>query len=135
MKTFVLLTLVLLGAATGFAAAPEAKPKPELPKTGMNLARDDGGWINVEVQGVSFVVSFYNARMEPVLADVHHGLVRYAYIAKSRDRSVLTLTDDGMKLTSPSDVKPPHVFRVHLALFNQDPDDLAETFAFSYNAD
>lgn len=134
MKTFVLLTVVLLGAVTGFAAtaAPAAKPEPELPKTGMNLARDDGGWINVEVQGVAFVVSFYNAKKEPVPADVRHGLVRYVYVGKPRDRSVLTLTAGGMKLTSPSDVKPPHVFRVHLALFNKDPDDLAETFAFFY---
>jgi hypothetical protein len=64
---------------------------------------------------------------------VRHGLVRYSYAAKGKDRTVLTLSADGKALVSPHNVRPPFIFRVHLALFTEGPDDLTETFAFSYS--
>lgn len=134
MKTFCLICFVVIGATFGFAAdtSKAGERQNELPKTGINLARDDGGWINVLVVGNSFVVSFFNDLKMPVAADVHHGLVRYKYVAKSKDRTVLTRSADGKTLLSPQNVVAPFVFRVHLALFNEGSDDLAETYAFSY---
>lgn len=134
MKSLGLVCLALIGMVSGFAAEPgqPAGPGPELPKTGVNLARDDGGWINVVVADNGFVVSFFNDRKVPVAADVHHGLVRYSYAAKPKDRTVLTRSEDGKTLVSPSNVRGPWVFRVHLALFDAGPDDLVETYAFPY---
>ena len=137
MKSLGLVCLVLIGIVSGFAVEPghPAGPRPELPGTGVNLARDDGGWINVVVADNGFVLTFFNEQKMPVAPDVQHGLVRYAYAAKSRDRTVLTRSADGKTLVSPGNVRPPWVFRVHLALFAEGPDDLAETYAFSYKQD
>lgn len=135
MKSLCLIYVVLIGFVSGLSAEP-GKPvalEPELPKTGVNLPRDDGGWINVAVDGSSFVVSFFDDQKAPVAANVQHGLVRYSYAAKSKDRTVLTRSADGRTLISPTNVKPPLVFRVHIALFNEGPGDLAETYAFSYS--
>ena len=82
-----------------------------------------------------FLVSFFNEQKVPVSADVHHGLVRYSYAAKARDRTVLTRSANGRTLVSPNNVRGPWVFRVHLALFNEGPEDLAETYSFSYSPD
>lgn len=137
MKSLSLVCLVLIGFVSGFAAEPgkPAGPKPELPKTGINLARDGGGWINVVVIDLSFVVSFFNDLQMPVAADVQHGLVRYDHAAKGEDQTPLNPSADGKTLVSPGNVEHPLIFRVHMALFDEGPDDLAETYAFSYAQD
>ena len=129
MKTLSLLFLIIGSVLPSLAAEPT---QPELPKTGVNLERDHGGWLNVVVQDDQFVISFYNAKKEPVTADLHHGLVRYAYSENGSDRTVLRRSADGKTLISPHEVTPPDIFRVHLALFHEGADDLAETHAFSY---
>lgn len=135
MKSFGLVCLVLMGTIAGFAAEPGKLIvlKPELPQTGVNLVRDDGGWINVVVAEHSFVISFFDDQKIPVAPDIHHGLVRYTYVARAKDRTVLNRSADGMTLVSPGFVRAPLIFRVHLALFDEGPDDLAETHAFSYS--
>ena len=137
MKSLCLACFVVIGMVAGLAAVPgkQIELQPELPKTGVNLARDDGGWSNVVVDDHGFVVSFFDDRKMQVAADVHHGLARFFYAAKSRDRTVLTRSADGRTLVSPGNVKGPWVFRVHLALFDEGPDDLVETYAFSYGQD
>jgi hypothetical protein len=137
MKALTLVCLLLVGFASGHTAEPGKSPAPgpALPGTGINLARDDGGWINVVVDGSAFVLTFFNEQKVPVMADVHHGLVRYAYAGKPRDRTVLTRSEQGRTLVSPSNVRGPWLFRVHLALYDEGPDDLTETYAFSYSQD
>jgi hypothetical protein len=137
IKSLGLVGLVWMIMVSGFAAESgnPAELGPQLPQTGVNLARDDGGWINVLVAGRSFQLSFFDDQKLPVAVDVHHGLVRYATGTIAKDRTVLARSDDGRTLVSPSNVRGPWVFRVHLALFDEGPDDLVETYAFSYNED
>ncbi len=137
VKSLRLVGLVCMLMVSGFAAESGSpfERGPQLPHTGINLARDDGGWINVLVAGRSFELSFFNDQKLPVAVDVHHGLVRYSTGTMVKDRTVLARSTDGRKLVSPSDVRGPWVFRVHLALFDEGPDDLVETYTFSYGED
>ena len=84
MKTLLkALLLVLLSgpviAVEKPASAPAAKVPVkekvyELPKTGLNQARPNGGWINVEPQGTRLVVKFFDKEKKPMAPDVARGL-------------------------------------------------------------
>ena len=72
---------------------------------------------------------------KPVSRQFEDSYYGYSYAAKARDRTVLTRSANGRTLVSPNNVRGPWVFRVHLALFNEGPEDLAETYSFSYSPD
>jgi hypothetical protein len=131
MKSLGMVLFVLGVAAAGFAAGPAA---PALPATGINLPRDGGGWLNVLVRSNRMVVTFFNDRKVPVAPDVHHGLAQYDQATRGDHRTPLRLSKDGRRLVSPTDVEPPHEFRVTLALFNSGPGKAAETHQFFYHA-
>ncbi|MDO8540178.1 MAG: hypothetical protein Q7S40_07005 [Opitutaceae bacterium] len=129
-----LLRLIFAAIAFGFVNAAELEIKPELPKTGVNLARSTGGWLNVEVTGNhSFVVSFFDQEKKPIAADAVRGVVRFFYTARENKPPVpLHLSEDSKKLVSLAKVRPPHVFRVFLVLFGAGDLDIGETYNFRY---
>ena len=131
-RSYVLSLCVALGA---LRAEPVAKPaeKPELPKTGMNLARPAGGWINVEVADNRFVLSFFDVEKKPVAADRPGGVVRYVYTAReNKPPAPLARSEDGLKLVTPAKIRPPHVFHVHIVLRGERPEDADESYNFRY---
>lgn len=142
-RRFITLGLALTASATALAADPAQKgPVPtkadssvktkadELPKSGVNIARKKGGWVNVEGSGARVVVKFFDAEKKPVPPDVERGLARFNYTAKNDVRA--PLHREGDTLVTTSTVRPPHVFRVFLTLLAPSASDAEETLAFKY---
>ena len=102
-------------------AAPERVTPPpeaveyELPTTGKNIPRKDGGWLNVEFPGPSMTVKFFDAEKKPVAPNVVRASARFRYAYKS-DMNRTVLNRDGDALVSPGNVQPPHNFLVTLTL-------------------
>lgn len=136
MKTLTLLALLLFPATlvTAVAATESPETKPELPGTGLNVARTGGGWLNLVFENHQLVVTFYDANKAPARVDVDHGLVRFRYVAREEDRFPLTRGADGMRLVSPPRVRGPHVFIVHLSLHVAGSGAGVEHYTFRYPA-
>jgi hypothetical protein len=133
MKTlqFLLASVVLLASAMGATPAKEqtAKPKYELPKTGVNLRRPAGGWLNAEPVDTRLVIKFFDKKKKPVAPDVETGFVRFRYIGKRPEHAVMNI--EGDTLVTPATVRPPHNFFIILNLFDEDTEQ-PETYSFKY---
>jgi len=140
MKT---LLKVLLAVLIATAAMSAEKPAPsssaqtpvkkkvfELPKTGLNLARPNGGWINAEIVGIRLVIKFFDKEKKPVAPDVERGFARFNYAAKNDKRAVLDR--EGNTLVTPATVRPPHNFLVILSLFAGEGAEPTESYTFKY---
>jgi hypothetical protein len=116
--------------------SPEAEEVHELPETGKNLPRENGGWLNVEATGAQLIVKFFDADKKPVAPDVDRAAARFRYAGKSSiTRTVLNR--DGDSLASPGNVRPPHNFLVTLTLLqggdgSEDAVEGAEILNFKY---
>lgn len=95
----------------------EATEGGTLPESGVNLAREGGGWLNIEAAENRLTLRFFDHDKEPVEPDVERGSARVVYPARE-DRRVV-LNRDGEWLQSPPTVHPPWVFRIHLSLFRE----------------
>lgn len=148
MKTFVLLLAIAASTVVVGAAGSQKKTSPsgskkseaekiyELPKTGRNLERQGGGWINVEASGAQLVVKFFDVEKKPVDPDVDRATARCRYATKS-DITRTVLSREGDALKSPGNVRPPHNFLVTLTLLRGDdtaeePGGVVEIFNFKY---
>lgn len=116
-------------AAPKSASAPKKK-EYELPKTGVNIARKEGGWINVEGSGTRFVIKFFDKEKKPISPDVERGLARFNYAAKNDIRA--PLHREGDTLTTPATIRPPHNFQVILSLFTGEVGEPREVYTFKY---
>lgn len=133
MRSYLLPLCIALGALRAEPAVKPADEKPELPKTGVNLTRHAGGWINVEVADNRFVLSFFDAEKKLVAADRPGGVVRYVYTAReNKPPAPLARSEDGQKLVTPAKIRPPHVFHVHIVLRGERPEDADESYNFRY---
>ena len=99
--------------------AEEAEAEPQLP--GSVIARPDGGFLSLTVDGIHFKLSFYDAKKKPVAADAIRAIARWDPVNKAgQERSVLNPTDDGQALRGNVAVRPPFVFKVYLTLIGAD---------------
>ena len=130
MKPRRLFALGAVLAGLGLAAAasstyerpivPPVTPAPklpefELPTTGKNIPREQGGWLNIEFPGPFMLVRFFDAAKRPIVPDVPRATVRFRGAMKSGvTRTVLNRS--GEVLVSPDQVRPPHNFIVTLTL-------------------
>jgi hypothetical protein len=142
MKPILLKLLFVLVVGMAYAANPPApkpaapvkppikKPVYELPKTGLNRQRPNGGWINAEIVGTQLVIKFFDKLKKPVLPDLERGFARFNYAAKN-DKSAV-LSRNGNILSTPATVRPPHNFLVILSLFAPGATEAAETYTFKY---
>jgi hypothetical protein len=136
MLKYSLLTLAaFLSLAATKPASSTAKKDPqepvyELPKTGVNRERPQGGWINVGPQGTRLVVKFFDKEKKPMAPDVARGLVRVKYSSKSPEQAVLTQAGD--TLATPATIRPPHNYLVILSLFVGDGSEASESYTFKY---
>ncbi len=128
-KTLMLAATV---AASGVAFSAPEETKPVLPATGVNLARPSGGWLNIAVETNRFSLQFFDENKAPADTDADHALIRYVYAAKRPERIVLKRSADGHRLLSPPRVRPPHVFRVYLWLFDAAGGEAIESHVFQY---
>lgn len=140
MKTLLKALLFVLLSATAIAVekpapvpaskAPIKKKVYELPKTGVNQARPQGGWINVEAVGIRLVVKFLDKEKKPVAPDVQRGFAQFRYASKNPERAPLYL--EGEALVSTAKLRPPHNFLVLLSLFPGEGAEGAESYNFKY---
>lgn len=112
------LMLIAACAASSVSIVGGAPVEPivrELPATGVNVARQRGGWINAEFSGARMVVRFFDGEKKPISPEVEVGSARLRRPGASGIVRT-TLGREGEKLVSPSNVRPPHNFLVTLAL-------------------
>lgn len=120
------LLALLSSLAVQIAAATEG---PALPKSGVNLARASGGWLNLEAAGNRLTLRFFDSDKGPVAPDVARASARIVYPAREDCRVVLIREGDSLR--SPATVPPPLVFRIHLSLFRDGASE-PESFVVRY---
>ena len=139
---FSLLIALLLSFAAAqavqYAPAPSPAPKPAAPPSsskdtapapkieGIPLARNDGRWLGLAVEGGNFKLRFYDKDKKPVKPDAARAAVRWSPQGKIGEQHTV-LNPAGNTLTSPLLVPPPLTFRVYLTLLGAD-DQAIETF-------
>ena len=133
-----LLMAASIGMVVPLMAQTAPKPKPEATKKeqaepepkieGITIARKDGRFLGLTVEGVQFKLRFYDAKKKPETADAARASARWSPInVKAEQRAVLNPADGGKALVSPGVVRPPLTFRVFFTLFSAS-DEVIETF-------
>lgn len=135
MKSSRHLVLATLAAISASAASPsnrkEDKIQP-LPSSGVNLQRQSGGWINFSTSGARAIVTFFDPSKKATTPDVSGALAVFRFAAKA-DVARTTFKVEQNALVSPSNVRPPHNFRVQLILMAGDGEQkTSEVFNFSF---
>lgn len=137
MKPIILVMLCVAAVSASVAVAAPAKKSPtpekkvyELPKTGKNIQRQYGGWINAEAVGTRFVLKFFDPEKKPVAPDMERGFVQFRYPSKNPERAPLYL--EGQTLVTPATVRPPHNFLVILTLSAAEDAGPTESHTFKY---
>ncbi len=100
-------------------AAPEAtEPEPVI--AGSTIARADGTFLGLSVEGGNFKLSFFDAKKKPVQANVARATAMWDPVTKAgKERVVLNPVGDGTALSGPKQVRPPFVFKVYLTLLTE----------------
>lgn len=114
-------TVVPLGAQSPAKPSPKpAAPAEEPAKVqGLEVARANGAYLGVSVEGVRLVVRFYDKDKKPAAPDAARGAARWNPVNKAGEvRSPLNPGTDGFSLASNPVVKPPLVFKVYLTLLD-----------------
>jgi len=120
-------------AATKAVAPEKKKEEPMGHVDGMELTRPGGGFLGLEIKNSNFVLSFYNAKRKKIAPDVTRATMRWPVKYQPTDeRTVLNAGGDGTSLTSGKTVKPPHSFKVFMALFVEGNDTAVETYNLDY---
>lgn len=136
MRAWVVLAMIL--GAGGVSAATAGKPvanseaaKPEEKEiAGVTIPRPNGAFLGLEIVSNNFVLSFYDGEKEKIPPDVARATMRWPVKYQPTDeRTVLNPGSDGTSLTSAKVVRPPHNFRVFIALFVEGSDSAVETYS------
>lgn len=98
---------------------------------GKVLPRPGGGWIQLNMEGVSLVVRFYDEKARPVPPDVDRGVARFVFRDRKEERRVLVTITGGDELSHGRPIRPPHIFKLFLSFYRGDSSDAVE----SYTAD
>lgn len=128
------LAMMLLGGSA-FAAqtATDAAGKEQPPIAGLEISRPTGGFLGLQLLNGNFVLSFYDADRQPKPIDVARAALRWPVKYQPNDeRVVLNPGGDGVSLTSPKVIRPPHNFRLYIALFVEGNDDPVETHTVQF---
>lgn len=135
---FVFVAMLAVGGAFATAAtkpsakpaAPAAEAKEEPTIEGVVIERPNGNFLGLQILNNNFILSFYDAQKEKVAPDVTRATMRWPVKYQPTDeRTVLNPGGDGTSLTSPKIVRPPHNFRVFIALFVEGSESAVETYS------
>ncbi len=97
---------------------------------GLEIARPNGTFLGLQIVNNNFVLSFYDAKKHRTTADVSRATLRWAVKYQPQDeRAVLNPSGDGQSLTSAKTIRPPHSFKVFLALFVEGSDSAVESYS------
>ncbi len=123
-----------VSAMSAAQVATEASGRPAKIE-GLEIARPAGGFLGLNLVNGRFVLSFYDAEKKRMKADVVRASLRWPVrYQPSDERVVLNLAGDGTSLTSGKVIRPPHNFRVYIALFVEGNDDPVETYNVEFSA-
>jgi hypothetical protein len=131
---------VLLAASMGMVVPVLAQtaPRPAAPKAaadedeegevkGIAIARPNGQWLGVTMDGLNLRLTFYDEKKKPVAPDVVRATARWNRpTVATPDRAVLNPGGDGFSLVGNRVVRKPWTFVVYLALVN-DKDEVVES--------
>lgn len=120
MRTILGLVLVLGFGGLGLGPARAAVEAEEPTVTGIEVARGNGTFLGVALEGLSLVVRYYDEAKEQVQVEADRAAVWWNAPRSGRQRTVMTRDGDGMALRSPGLVRPPHVYIVSLTLLRED---------------
>lgn len=110
--------------------APKKKAEPMGKIDGIEIARPSGAFLGLQLVNSNFVLSFYDAQKHRTTADVARATLRWAVKYQPQDeRAVLNPSADGQSLTSAKTIRPPHSFKVFLALFVEGNDSAVESYS------
>jgi len=111
-------------------ATADAKPAEKVePLVGMLLDRPGGGYLNLKIDGGSFVIRFLDANKKKVDADLEHGRVSYRRHLKS-SKHTLNRSADGKELRSsaPPVDRPYFIPGVSVVLFKEGWENVSESY-------
>jgi len=118
--------------APGNPAAPTKEDEKEGKIVGLEIARANGGFLGLSIEGGGFKLAFYNAKKKPVAIDVASGVARWQpQQKKGNELAPLSPSGDGKALASSKFVQSPHTFKVYLTLFNT-AGDAVENYTVDY---
>lgn len=126
MKTRLLAIVILalgfvpLSAQTAQPAAPgkaDAKKAAEPKIEGITIARSNGTFLGLALEGGTFKLSFYDDKKKPVKPDVTRAAARWnPNYKQGSERIILNLSGDGKALVGNKPVRPPFAFKLYLTL-------------------
>lgn len=137
VRAWLALAVGLIGAGAGApvgAAAESMAPAAEKNAiAGVTIPRPTGEFLGLEVADNHFVLTFYTAKKAKKPVDVARATLRWPVRYQPTDeRLVLNPGGDGTVLTSARVIRPPHHFRVAIALFVEGSEDPVEFYNVSY---
>lgn len=100
------------------AAPVKPAPKAEAPPIpGTVVTRANAGFLGLTIEGGNFVMRFYDADRMPVAPDVGSAVLRWSVRYQPNDeRTLLQPNADDTALTSQKAIRPPHNFKLFVAL-------------------
>lgn len=128
VRMVMFFALMVMGANAWAAVPPVTEKEGPPPIEGVEIARPTGAFLGLNIVNGRFVLTFYNADKEKTAPDVVRASLRWPVkYQPSDERVVLNPSGDGVSLTSGKVIRPPHNFRVYIALFVEGNDDPVET--------
>ncbi len=102
----------------------EQKKEEEMGKIeGMEIARPNGHFLGLTVEGGQWKLTFYNAKKKPEPVDVTRATARWVVPLKGdNERTVLNPGPDGHSLVGSRFVRPPYNFKLFLTLLKGEGD-------------
>ncbi len=118
--------------ASGSPAEPTKDEDKEGKIVGVAIARANGSFLGLSIEGGGFKLAFYNAKKKPVAIDVATGVARWQpQQKKGNELAPLSPSGDGKALASSKFVQSPRIFKVYLTLFNA-AGDAVENYTVDY---
>ncbi len=88
---------------------------------GVPITRANGTFLGLSIENGGFKLAFYDAKKQPVAADVARAALRWnPKRTKGEERVVLLPSDDGKALSFGKFVQPPRIFKVYVTLQSED---------------
>ncbi len=118
------------------APKQEQKKEEEMGKIeGMEIARANGHFLGLTVEGGQWKLTFYNTKKKPEPVDVTRGAARWVIPMKAdNERTVLNPGPDGHSLVGSRFVRPPYHFKIFITLIRGEGDaaEAGETYTVDY---
>lgn len=116
-------------------AAPKAEEK-EGKIDGQVIARANGTFLGLTLDGGKFKLAFYDKKKKPMPVDVTRAVARWPNVHGPGDnRTVLNVGGDGKSLLGAQFVRGPYAFRLMITLLQGEGDSATtvETFTVQFN--